>query len=267
MKSKERLRLAIEHKETDRVPIDLGGSGLTSIAAIPYNKILNKLGIKNTLPRISDFMCQLAYLDEAILEHFNIDVIDPGQFFLKDRSNWREYTIPFDGTKCLIPKYLDNLYDIKIDKDGTVSIHSKDGILFGIMPKSSRVVDQEYWPWGDLEKIPEEIDSDWKDKHLWFIPKPMQLTEMFNEKGEELVKNVFKKSSKMSDRAVLYSMGGNVFDIGFTLRKLDNFLCDVYQDTKGVERLSLQLFEDNMKSIEKVSKEEIKRKHQKICRY
>ena len=43
--SRERILMALNHEETDRVPIDLGSSRSTGINAIAYNKLKKHLGI------------------------------------------------------------------------------------------------------------------------------------------------------------------------------------------------------------------------------
>ena len=49
MLSRERLRLSINHKEADRIPIDFGGFRDSCITTIAYNKLSNKLGIHKGL--------------------------------------------------------------------------------------------------------------------------------------------------------------------------------------------------------------------------
>ena len=115
--SRERVKLAIEHKEADRVPLDLGAMRSTGIATIAYNNLRQKLGIKKGLARMYDFVQQLAYPEKQIMDMFHIDVIDAGQAFLESNDNWREWTLN-DNSKCLIPKYL----NIEIDKDLTVLV-------------------------------------------------------------------------------------------------------------------------------------------------
>ena len=39
MNSRERVRAAIRHEETDRVPIDIGGTGVTGINLIAYGNL------------------------------------------------------------------------------------------------------------------------------------------------------------------------------------------------------------------------------------
>ena len=90
MTSRERVKQAVNHRESDRVPIDLGGMRSTGIATITYNKLRKKLGIDKSLSRMYDFIQQLAYPEKEVMERFHIDAIDAGQAFLKKDRNWRE---------------------------------------------------------------------------------------------------------------------------------------------------------------------------------
>ncbi|HAX18223.1 MAG TPA: methyltransferase, partial [Actinobacteria bacterium] len=139
--SRQRVKMALEHKEADRVPIDFGGMRSTGISTIAYNNLRKKLGIKNKLARMYDFQQQLAYPEKEIRDLFHIDVIDAGQAFLSDDENWREWELN-DGSKCLIPKYI----DFEIDEKGTVFLKNSKGLIVGKKPKTSLYVDQTYWP-------------------------------------------------------------------------------------------------------------------------
>ena len=250
MTSRERVKQALNHQGADKIPIDLGGSGATGIAAITYNSILNKLGNDNGLPRLYDFMQQLAYPGKQIRELFKIDIIDPGQFFLESDEDWRKFTIPFNGTECIIPRYWDKIYDIEIDSVQTVYLKHKDGTIIGKMPKSSRVVDQVYWPYSSYDRIPEDINLDEVfDRHLWMVPQPLAITRANTDDGKKVVADKIKFKYHETDYAFMYPMGGNLFDIGFTLRRMDNFLVDVYKDREGTKRLVNLLYERHMENI------------------
>ena len=109
MNSRERILKTIDHKETDKIPIDLGSMRSTGISIVAYNRLLKKLGIKNLVPRMYDFIQQLAYPDKEVLDLFEVDAIDASQAFLDQSDQWVDWILE-DGTKCLIPFYL-NLHE------------------------------------------------------------------------------------------------------------------------------------------------------------
>ena len=77
--SYERVKAALEHKEADRVPFDLGASVLTGMNRHCYVKLRKYLGLPDKEVEIYDVMQQLARIDEDMIEKLNIDVrcVDP----------------------------------------------------------------------------------------------------------------------------------------------------------------------------------------------
>lgn len=71
MTSRERVTEALNHREPDRVPIDLGGFQ-TGIHRKAYEKLLEYLGIEDEIT-IMDSVQQLARPCEEVLERFHID--------------------------------------------------------------------------------------------------------------------------------------------------------------------------------------------------
>jgi uroporphyrinogen decarboxylase len=79
MTSYERVKAAVEHKEADRVPFDLGGSVLTGINRKAYINLRKYLGLPEVEIRIVDEMQQLARPDADFLRKIDVDVacVDP----------------------------------------------------------------------------------------------------------------------------------------------------------------------------------------------
>ncbi|MBN2325723.1 MAG: hypothetical protein JXR73_01125 [Candidatus Omnitrophica bacterium] len=80
MNSRERLLTALNHKEPDQVPLDLGGNQ-TGIHHIAYKKLLDHYGFDEEI-HIMDVVQQLAAPSESVLQQLDIDTryIRPGQF-------------------------------------------------------------------------------------------------------------------------------------------------------------------------------------------
>ena len=247
MTSRERVKLAINHKEPDRVPIDFGAMRSTGIATIAYNRIRNKLGVNKTLSRMYDFQQQLAYPEKGIRDILHIDTIDAGQTFLREGSNWREWELN-DGSKCLIPKYL----NIEIDKEGTVLLKDKSNIVLGKKPKTSLYVDQAYWVYGNLEKIPDTFNDEDLVKNMWAIPSPPWHLDIFDDKQYKLFINNIKELHDRTDYSIMLAVGCNLFEMGTFLRRMDNFLVDIYTDKNGTKRLLDKLIEGYLKLLDRV---------------
>ena len=60
MNSRERVVMGLQHKEADRVPLDLGAMLSTGITGITYNELKAYLGIHGGRTRMYDLGQQLA---------------------------------------------------------------------------------------------------------------------------------------------------------------------------------------------------------------
>ena len=80
MNSRERVKLALNHKEPDRVPIDFGGTNQTGITKGAYKDLFNYLYKVRNLKdlQITSQSQQLVRIEETILEMFGVDTISLG---------------------------------------------------------------------------------------------------------------------------------------------------------------------------------------------
>ncbi|MCX5647998.1 MAG: hypothetical protein NTX40_02705 [Planctomycetota bacterium] len=69
--SRERVLAALDHREPDRVPIDLGGNQ-TGIHKVAYRKLIDRLGLDEKIV-IMDLVQQLAQPSERVLERLHVD--------------------------------------------------------------------------------------------------------------------------------------------------------------------------------------------------
>lgn len=104
MNSRERVALAIAHQEPDRVPIDLGGTRQSGIAAATYYRLKQLLNL-HTPTRVFDVVQMLAEVERPIRERFGADVIGlyrPSAAFGIRSENWKPWQL-FDGTPVEMP--------------------------------------------------------------------------------------------------------------------------------------------------------------------
>ena len=78
MNHRERVLAALNHQESDRVPIDLGSTRNTGILAEPYEALVTYLGMQDAVDQGDEFgMTRLLGLvppDEAILQRLDVDL-------------------------------------------------------------------------------------------------------------------------------------------------------------------------------------------------
>ena len=75
MNSRQRIRAALAHEETDRVPIDLGAMGSSSICAPAYHALKRSLGISGGEVRVVDVNQLLPLVEEPVRERLGVDVL------------------------------------------------------------------------------------------------------------------------------------------------------------------------------------------------
>ncbi|MCK5768048.1 MAG: methyltransferase, partial [Candidatus Atribacteria bacterium] len=104
MNSRERVRKAINHKETDRIPLDLGSTLVTGIEASIYAKLRNVLGISKGLIKVYDPFQMLAEVEDKVKQLLGVDTYGiqlPVTIFGYKNENWKKFKM-FDGTNILI---------------------------------------------------------------------------------------------------------------------------------------------------------------------
>lgn len=72
MTPKERIRRAISHQETDRVPTDFGGTVSSTITVAAYNNLKKALGI-DTPTKVLETTFQLAEIEEPVFQAIGAD--------------------------------------------------------------------------------------------------------------------------------------------------------------------------------------------------
>jgi len=103
--SYERVKRALEHKEADRIPFDLGGSVLTGMSIHSYARLRKYLGLPEKKIDIVDMTQQLARIDDDIIDLLGIDVrcVDPN---------------PSDKSTLIKPVSIDGAYNKMTDEWG-----------------------------------------------------------------------------------------------------------------------------------------------------
>ena len=78
--ARDRLQRALAQQEPDRVPFDLGGTGLTTLHVTAYRNLRQYLGLPPVDVRVAHMAEQLADVDEDVADRLQADVrpVRPG---------------------------------------------------------------------------------------------------------------------------------------------------------------------------------------------
>lgn len=141
MNSRERVLCALRHEQPDRVPIDLGGTRQSGIAASTYHRLKEHLDLQSTT-RVYDLFQMLAEVERPVMERFGADVVGlcrPDVAYGIRNENWKPWQL-FDGTPVEVPGGFEPVEepggDLVIVRDGTpIARMPKDGFYFDRLDK------------------------------------------------------------------------------------------------------------------------------------
>jgi len=103
MTPRQRVLAALEHREPDRVPRDLGGTTATGINIVAYRRLVDYLGLDES-PTLLSERARLANPSETVLQRFGIDtrgIIPGGAFGVGERNADGTYTDAYGIVRAL----------------------------------------------------------------------------------------------------------------------------------------------------------------------
>ena len=130
--SRGRLLEAIAHRQSDRVPVDLGSNPSSGISATAYARVKAHLGQSGGSVRVYDVVQQLAQPEDWALDRFGIDVVDLGRTFNTRDEDWYYITLP-SGERAQYPAW----FRPTRQEDGSWNAYHRDGTLIARMPSSA----------------------------------------------------------------------------------------------------------------------------------
>ena len=164
MTSRERVYKAIHFEEPDRIPVDIGGTDVTSIHMDAYVNIAKYLGLDLEPPKVVDQNLMLARTDLLMLKWLGSDVIGLeniiGSFDFTN-ENWKPWTSN-KGNSVLMP----GEFVPYQDKNGYTYINGKDGNPMACMSPDGDYFDR-------IVKTSLSDDIVYADPKEWVASLPM----------------------------------------------------------------------------------------------
>lgn len=242
MKPRERVLAALNHQESDRVPIDFGGHRSSGIAAMAYAGLREKLGLEPRPIRVHDPIQQLAIIDEDVLDLFHIDTIELGRGFALSDEHWVDWTLP-DGTPCRMPAWA-----APERREGEWVLRNHEGLVVGRMPDGAIYFEQCHWPYletDDLERLPEAL---WETMWVAIESPPGPLVA--GDADRQVLAAGARELRERTDRAVIGLFGGNLMEVGQFLYRNDNFLMLLAGNPKRAHELLERLVELHLQGLD-----------------
>ena len=164
MTSRDRVLTTLDHREPDRLPIDLGSTRQSGIAASTYHRLKGQLDIPamgSSPTRVYDVYQMLAEVERPVMERFGADVVGlnrPEVAFGIRVENWKPWEL-FDGTPVQVP----GGFEPVVEPNGDLAILRGD-VPIARMPRGGYYFDRlEVYPGGahlPVEEVNPPIMSD-----------------------------------------------------------------------------------------------------------
>lgn len=188
MNARDRILAALNHQPTDRVPIDLGGTRQSGIAALAYAGLRKELGLDTGTPfKVFDLFQQLAEIENEVLERFGSDCIALNRLqvaFGINNEAWKPSHL-WNGTEVLVP----GGFSPETEADGALVLR-KNGETIARMPANGFYFDR-------YEKYPGALHPDLKAWH------PPTISEQDLDHYERMSRILLEQT----DKAVIAAMG------------------------------------------------------------
>jgi hypothetical protein len=201
MTSRERVNNALNHKEADRVPVDLGGSSVTGMQADTVYKLRQALGLDapGTPVRVVEPYQMLGEIKLDLMDAIGIDVVGlgkPATMFGFKNEGWKPWTT-FGGTPVLVPEG----FNTEPDENGDILIYPEGDKS---VPPSGRMPKGGYY----FDSVDRQLPVD--DDNL----NVQDNLEEFTPISDADLAHLARESERIwteTDKAVLASFGGTAF--------------------------------------------------------
>jgi len=240
--SRERVLAALDHREPDRVPLDLSGHRSSGISALLYPKLRALLGLAPEPVRVYDPIQQLAIVGQDVLERFGVDTLELGRGFAVDGRHWREWPLP-DGSPAFMPAWA-----LPVRETGRWVLKSDSGRVLGQMVDGSHYFEQTSWPLAEDPGLdPREAMAECLWTAVGSPPGPLAA----GLEGLKTLRDGARALRRASQRAIIGLFGGNLVEMGQFLFGMDRFLYMLAAEPRAVHRFLDRVVEIHLESLER----------------
>ena len=247
MTARERVLATLDHREPDGLAVDLGSNPSSGISAGAHANLVQQLGLSDQRTRVYDVVQQLAQPSDELLGRLRIDTVDIGRTFNATDADWKPMVLP-SGIDVEIPAWFHPVHQ----DDGAWEAFTEDGLRIASMPLGANFFDQTHFPY--LDGYPEDLSglAAVMPTVLWagLVHSP------WDHAGDDGFWETLREQTlalrATTDRALMVSVGCNLFEWGTFLRRIDNFLMDLALDQANVERLLDALLELHFETLDNV---------------
>ena len=234
MNHRQRVLTTLRHQEPDRVPLDLGGTADSTMAAVAYGALRKQLGLDPGKIQVADVYQHTALVAEDVRQALGVDV----RLVFDEPGEWRQGSLP-DGSPAEFPAK----FRPQLQADGSQVVYDAAGSVVLKMPRDGHYFDPIHSPLADATSV-RDIE-----KHVAAIEsydRPSHLDKSYEELAEKA-----QALLEHTDYLLVGFFGGHIFQASQSLRGWDTFLMDLLVNRKFAEALMDQLAEANIRRFER----------------
>ena len=173
MNHKELVKQSLNHKSTDRVPVDFGSTSVTGMHVTCVAQLRDYYGLEKRPVKAHEPYQMLGRIEEDLLDAMGVDTIalsPPGTMFGFRNENWKEFTAPW-GQKLLVAENFnttkDTNGDLLIYPQGDTNVPPSgrmpaNGYFFDAIARQEPLDDNNLNPEDNLEEFQPISDDDLK---------------------------------------------------------------------------------------------------------
>lgn len=225
LSSRERVLMALAHREPDCVPIDCGGMRSSGITAVAYGRLKDYLGLAQGEIRVFDVRQQLAIIEQPVLERFEADVLplDPDQL-----GSWQPYRLP-DGRMAY------TLASCEFEEAADGALYWRDGgRRIAKRPQGGLYFDYTDFPLADATSVADLEAFD-------FGGFTTAQIEALRVTGERLY--------RQTDKAIMGRFSGSIYERGQKLRGFERFMLDLAEGGQFLQTLLEKMTEAHLSTL------------------
>jgi len=190
MNSRERILAALDHRQPDRVPLDLGGSVLTGMHVSSVYRLRQALHLDppGTPVKVIDPYQMLGEIGSDLVEAVEADVLPvptPTTLFGFPKTGWKPWRL-FDGTPVLVPA----AFNTEADENGDILMYPEGDRS---VPPSARMPQGGYY-FDEIVRQPPLVEArlDPADNCEEFTILSAEVVRYYAEESERLERTTDK---------------------------------------------------------------------------
>lgn len=234
MTSRQRITAALQHREPDRIPVDLGASESSGLHGMAYHRLKAHLGLSGGTAQIYDLSQMIVKVEPEVLQRVGADALP----LLIEPRHWQPWTL-MDGSPCAVPARANLRW-----REGVLELlDSRGETVLARCPQGSYYLDTCHHP---LAHASTAADLAAGQAHLAGFDWPGFCDEDYDD-----LRRKARHLHETTDYAIVGNLWVHVLAAGQILRGFENFMVDLLADKPLAHALMGRLVDAYAERVER----------------